>query len=71
MTDFVRLAPREIQALELLAADYTVAGIARTWGVSEGYVKNLTYSVRKKLNTRSTLAAAVIATKLGLLEVKL
>ena len=64
----IHLSPRETQALELLADDYTVAAIARLWGVSEGYVKNLTCSVRNKFSTRSTLAAAVKAAKLGMLS---
>lgn len=71
MTNEIRLSPREIQTLELLAADYTIAGIARQLGVSEGYVKNLTYSARRKCSTRSTLAAAVKATKLGLLKISM
>ena len=71
MTNEIRLSPREIQTLELLAADYTIAGIARQWGVSEGYIKNLTYSARRKCSTRSTLAAAVKATILGLLKVSM
>ena len=70
MTNGISLSPRETQVLELLIDDYTVGSIARQWGVSEGYIKNLTLSVRKKFCTRSTLAAAVKAVKLGLLEVK-
>jgi two-component system nitrate/nitrite response regulator NarL len=62
----VRLTPREVETLKLLARGHSNKSIARELGIVDSTVKVHIKSILRKLDVRSRVAAALIAFENGL-----
>jgi len=62
----VRLTPREVETLKLLARGHSNKSIARELGIVDSTVKVHIKSILRKLGVRSRVAAALIAFENGL-----
>jgi len=66
--DQVSLSAREQQVLELVVEGLTTRAIAYRLGVSARRVRNLRYSVQRKLEAETMMTAVARAVQLGLVD---
>ena len=65
----IRLSPREVQVMQLLAEGYTQDFSARQLGITRGTLRGYISSVHRKLDCDSTLSAVAKCVALGLIAV--
>ena len=67
----IRLSPREVQVMQLLAEGYTQDFSARQLGITRGTLRGYVSSVHRKLDCDSTLSAVAKCVALGLVQINI